>query len=82
MAQQTLSDVQDNFYRSAISAGIAVGITALIGFVCFTIFGAGIETTMHWLVVLGLVAGGMTFTGVAWGVSAGQRKGGSVPARG
>jgi hypothetical protein len=24
----------------------------------------------------------MTFTGVTWGVSAGQRKGGSVPARG
>ena len=82
MAQQAQSDVQDNFYRSAISAGIAVGITALIGFICFTIFGAGIEATMHWLVVLCLVAGGITFTGVTWGVSAGQWKGGSVPARG
>ena len=47
MAQQAQSDVQDNFYRSAISAGIAVGITAIIGFVCFTIFGASIEETMH-----------------------------------
>ena len=31
MAQQAQSDVQDNFYRSAISAGIAVATLCLSG---------------------------------------------------
>ena len=82
MAQQELSVVQENFYQSAVSAGIAVGITAIIGFVCFTIFGASIEETMHWLVVLCLLAGGATFTGLSWGVAAARKKSGPVPARG
>ena len=82
MAQQDLSVIQENFYQSAVSAGIAVGITAIIGFVCFTVFGASIEETMHWLVVLCLLAGGATFTGVSWGVAAARKKSGPVPARG
>lgn len=74
MAQQTVSSVQENFYQATGSAFMAVGITAIIGFVCFMIFGAGIEATMHWLVVLCLLSGGGTFVGVSLGVSAATRK--------
>lgn len=70
MAQVSGIGIQENFYQSAISSGIAVGITAIIGFVCFMLFGAGIQETMQWVVTLCLVSGGATFAGVAVGRSA------------
>ena len=73
MAQASGIGIQDNFYQSAISAGIAVGITAIIGFVCFMIFGSGIQETMQWV-----VSGGATFAGVAVGMSAGAKRGRSL----
>lgn len=78
MAQASGIGIQDNFYQSAISAGIAVGITAIIGFVCFMIFGSGIQETMQWVVTLCLVSGGATFAGVAVGMSAGAKRGRSL----
>lgn len=74
MAQQTFTGVQENFYLSAGSACTAAGITAVIGFLCFMLFGAGIEATMQWMVALCLVAGGATFVGVSIGASAASRR--------
>lgn len=74
MAQQTFTSVQENFYQSAGSACIAAGTTAVIGFLCFMLFGAGIEATMQWMVALCLMSGGATFVGVSIGASAASRR--------
>lgn len=74
MAEQTGAGAQENFCRAAGSACMAAGITAVIGFLCFMLFGAGIETTMQWMVALCLMAGGATFVGVTIGVTAASRR--------
>ncbi len=74
MAHQPFTSVQENFYQAAGSACMAAGIAAVIAFLCFMLFGAGIEATVQWMVALCLVAGGGTFVGVSIGASAASRR--------
>lgn len=74
MTDRNDTHAQQIFYQAAGSAGIAVGITAIIGALCFGFFGAGIAATMQWLVVLCLVSGGGTFAGAHIGAGAAARR--------